>query len=96
MKNYEFMIIINPELWDEEKEHLILEIKEEINWHDLEIKEEDIWGIKEFAYKIKWSDKWYYLIYKVQWLWKKNFELSKELNLKKNVWRYMLTNLSDK
>jgi small subunit ribosomal protein S6 len=47
------------------------------------------------AYKINKSDIWFYILYELNMDWKKIKDLSKTINLNKNIWRYMFVKKDD-
>ncbi len=44
---------------------------------------------KKLAYKINSSEKWYYILYIIEMDWKEIKNITKEMNLNKNIWRFM-------
>lgn len=95
MRKYELMLIINPELTEEERNSLIADIKWELKSGKTKIISEDIWGAKDLAYKIRWSKTGYYLIYSLESDGSKFFEITKSFNIKKDIWRFMFMKLED-
>jgi small subunit ribosomal protein S6 len=57
----------------------------------VKIEKEDIWWDKKLAYKINKSDRGFYVLLDLELDWKLIKDLSKSINLDKNVWRYMFT-----
>jgi small subunit ribosomal protein S6 len=55
------------------------------------IEKEDIWWDKKLAYKINKSDRGFYVLLDLELDWKLIKDLSKSINLDKNIWRYMFT-----
>jgi small subunit ribosomal protein S6 len=55
------------------------------------IEKEDIWWDKKLAYTINKSDRWFYVLLDLELDWKLIKDLSKSINLDKNIWRYMFT-----
>ncbi|EKE27017.1 MAG: hypothetical protein ACD_4C00086G0008 [uncultured bacterium (gcode 4)] len=95
MKKYELMLIINPELQEDDRTALISEIKQELNQAGITVTNEDIWWAKELAYKIRNSNIWYYILYALE-LEKWNFfDLTKSFNIKKDIWRHIFIKLED-
>lgn len=94
MKQYEFMMIVNPELSDDARTTLIDEIKADIGEVATIVKEEDQ-GVKDFAYKIRNSSKGYYILWTLESKGKDFFAFMKSLNIKKDVWRNLLVKLDD-
>lgn len=95
MRKYELMLIINPELTEEERTSLITDIKWELTSGKVKIIGEDIWWVKDLAYKIRWSKTWYYLIYNLESDGSKFFEITKSFNIKKDVWRFVFMKIED-
>jgi small subunit ribosomal protein S6 len=56
MNKYEFMLIIDPNLSEEEKNVTLATIKNEITQAGGKIEKEDIWGERKLAYKINKSN----------------------------------------
>lgn len=89
MANYELMLIVNPSISEDEKNSSINEVKTLIEWASGKIVKEDIWGDKKLAYKINSSEKWFYVLFDIELDWKAIKNITKEINLNKNVWRHM-------
>lgn len=95
MINYEFIAIINPTISEEEKNNLIDNLKKLFQENSAKIEKEDIWGEKKMAYKINKSDFWFYILYELNINWKLIKDLSKTINLNKDIWRYMFVKKED-
>lgn len=89
MANYEMMAIINPTVSEEERNASIWELKELFKKNSVKIEKEDVWGDKKMAYKINKSDRAFYILYDLEMDGKLIKDLSKVMNLNKNIWRYM-------
>ena len=92
MKKYELMVIIKPDL-DEKaaSEHFTKTLSKQLKDFGGEISWEDFWGSRGFAYMIK-KYKWgYYGLFQFEMDPTKASELRHELNLDKNVLRFLLT-----
>ena len=83
------MTIINPTVSEEERNASIDEIKALFKKNSVKIEKEDVWGDKKMAYKINKSDRGFYLLYDLDMDGKLIKDLSKTINLNKNIWRYM-------
>lgn len=59
---YEIMLILNPKQSDKEIEKNLGEIKTLIADHGFEIVDEDVWGPRPMAYKMKGQDIGYYVV----------------------------------
>jgi len=95
MRAYELMMIINNSLLQDERDALIKEIKEEIAAHAMKITSEDDMGERELAYKINGSTLGYYVLYNIEGDGKAIKEITKALNFKKNLWRFMFVGQED-
>lgn len=89
MAKYEMMLIVDPSLSDEDKGSLLSELKELFNSNSVKIEKEDIWWDKKLAYKINKSDRWYYVLFDLEMDGKLIKDLSKTINLNKDIFRYM-------
>lgn len=89
MANYELMLIVNPSLTDEERTTSIDELKALFDKNSVRIEKEDVWGEKKLAYKINKSEKGFYIIFDLDLDGKLIKEISKTMNLNRNIWRYM-------
>lgn len=95
MRNYELMLIINPELTEADKTVLIDDIKSELKSAKVKISNEDIWGTRDLAYKIRGSKTGFYILYKLESDWANFFDITKSFNIKKDIWRHMFVKLED-
>lgn len=89
MANYELMAIIDPSLSETDRNELINELKSNLEKNSAKVEKEDVWGDKKMAYKINKSDRWFYILYELDMDGKQIKDLSKTINLNKNIWRYM-------
>lgn len=89
MANYEFMLILNPSLSEEDRNSSIETLKGTLAKYSAKIEKEDIWGEKKLAYKINKSETGYYILLDLDLDWTKIKDISKDLNLQTNIWRYM-------
>jgi len=92
MKKYELMMIIDPMLEQQALETLVSEIRTELDDHGLSIVKEDVWGVRDMAYKINSSKQGYYLVYTLDPTASLDIPgLNKVFGIKKGLWRYLLT-----
>lgn len=91
MANYELMLIVNPTVSEEERTASIDELKALFAKNEVKIEKEDVWGDKKMAYKINKSDRGFYILCDLEMDGKIIKDLSKVINLNKNIWRYMFT-----
>lgn len=95
MKKYELMLIINPELTEDDRNVLVSDIKSELTSQEVKIESEDLWWVKDLSYKIKWSKTGYYILFNLESKWDKFFDITKSFNIKKDIWRHMFVKLED-
>ena len=95
MTKYEFMIIVNPTISEEERATKIDALKSVLDKAGAKIINEDVWGDKKLAYKINKQDRAYYVLYTLELDGTKITEISKEINLNRDIWRYMFVKLED-
>ena len=90
MRNYEILYIIDASLSDEDKEKVVLSVKDLVEKNGGIASEPDRWGVRKYAYPINYKSEGYYCLM--------NFEaedtlpaiLSNKLNIDKNVVRHMI------
>jgi len=88
---YELMLILTPDLSQDDTDKELKKIKKLIKEATGEIYHEDIWDIRDLAYTIKKQDKGYYVIYYFTLVESKNLvEMGKELLLNNMVLRHLL------
>lgn len=89
MANYELMLIVNPSISEDDRNASIGEVKTLIEKASGKIIKEDVWGDKKLAYKINSSARWFYVLFDIELDWKELKNITKEINLNKNIWRHM-------
>ncbi|MFA5917293.1 MAG: 30S ribosomal protein S6 [Candidatus Gracilibacteria bacterium] len=89
MKNYELMLIVNPNASEDDRTTALNNVKALIEKSSGKIVKEDIWGEKKMAYKINNSPKGFYVLYTLELDGKEIKNITKEVNLNKNIWRHM-------
>jgi small subunit ribosomal protein S6 len=95
MANYELMAIINPSLSEDDRNSSIWNLKSILEKAWAKIEKEDIWGEKKLAYKINRSNTGFYILFDLELDWTKIKDISKEINLDRNIWRYMFVKKED-
>lgn len=88
-------MILNPELGEAGAATLLGEVKAELEAVGTTIDKEDIWGVKDLAYKINNSKTGYYVLYTLGLEKGDFFAVTKAFNLKKDIWRNMFVRLED-
>jgi len=90
MKNYEVLYIVDASLSDEEKEKVVLSVKDLFEKNGCTTQEPDRWGVRKYAYPINYKAEGYYCLM--------NFEaddsvlssITNKLNIDKNIVRHMI------
>jgi len=95
MTKYEFMIIVDPTISEDERETKIKALKATLKKAKAKIINEDVWGDKKLAYKINKQDRAYYILYTLELDGTKIKEISPEINLNRSIWRYMFVKIED-
>jgi len=95
MTKYEFMIIVDPTISEDERETKIKALKATLKKAKAKIINEDVWGDKKLAYKINKQDRAYYVLYTLELDGTKIKEISTEINLNRSIWRYMFVKIED-
>lgn len=93
MRKYELMLILNSSISEEERNSSLEELKKLLTENEVKIEKEDIWWDKKLAYKINKSDRGFYVVLSLDMDGKLIKELSKTINLDKNIIRYMFAKL---
>lgn len=89
MSNYEFMLIANPKISEEDRNNSLNELKALFDKNGVKIEKEDVWGVKKLAYKINKCEEWFYILYNLELDGKLIKTMTKTINLDKNIWRHM-------
>ena len=89
-------MIIDPKLEAKALESLTADLRSELDVHGLTIDKEDVWGVREMAYKINGSKEGYYLIFTLSTAEpRKIIGLDEAFSIKKGLWRHLLTVLPE-
>jgi small subunit ribosomal protein S6 len=95
MKKYEFMLILDPTVTEDERNETIESIGKMLKSAKAKITKEDVWGDKKMAYTINKSDRGFYILYYIEIDGEELKEITKLLNLEKHVWRHMFVKIED-
>ena len=90
VNKYELMVILNAEMSDTDTEKELNEIRKHIKDADGEIYHEDLWNIRNLAYRIKKQDKGFYAIFYFTYDPLKIKDLEKSLFLNQKVLRHLV------
>jgi len=95
MRAYELMIIVDAELDDEVIEAQVKRVAELVNQRGGDIKAEDRWGRRRFAYEINHKTEGYYVVY--QFVGGSELaQLERALRLADEIVRHKLFRLPDR
>lgn len=95
MNKYELMLILSSAISEEDRNKSIEELNTLLKENDVKVTSEDVLGDKKLAYKINRSNRGFYLLYNLEMDGKIIKEISKSINLDKNIWRYMFSKIED-
>jgi len=93
MAKYELMLIMNPNLSNEDRESSLKSLKTNLEQSSAKIEKEDIWWDKKLAYKINLSTRGFYVLYNLELDGKNIINLTKSMNLDLNIWRHMFVKI---
>ena len=95
MIDYELMIIVDPTLAEKDRDASHAKIKKLIKEFSGKVESEEVMGEKKLAYKINRSEKGFYTLLNLKLKGESIKEISKQMNLYGEVWRYMFVRLED-
>ncbi|HHX77906.1 MAG TPA: 30S ribosomal protein S6 [Firmicutes bacterium] len=95
MRNYEAMIILQPDLDEENRKVLEDKVKEIVEKIGGEVTEINNWGLRKLAYEINNFREGYYLLVKFKEEGKSIAELEKILQITEGIIRYLVVREGD-
>jgi len=95
MRQYELIIIVQPDLDEETTTGVIERVKSLITDNGGEILNTELWGSRQLAYPIKKFGQGYYVYMDVQFVPEFGMELKQSLRYIETIIRYMLTKKND-
>ncbi len=95
MIDYELMIIVDPTLAEKDRDASFAKIKKLIKEFSGKVESEEVMGEKKLAYKINRSEKGFYTLLNLKLKGESIKEISKQMNLYGEVWRYMFVRQED-
>ncbi len=95
MSNYELVLIVSPEVVDEEMPEFITKLSELVNKVGGSVDEVNQWGRRKLAYPIKRSTEGNYLLTKVKMKPAVTKELEANLRLSGKILRHLLIRSGD-
>ncbi|MFH1218778.1 MAG: 30S ribosomal protein S6 [Candidatus Peregrinibacteria bacterium] len=88
---YEIMMILPPNLGEDRTKKELKEVQKLITSEGGEISKEDVWGVKDFSFKIKKEEKGFYVVLNFTLEPDKLKEIEHLLTLNQNILRFMVT-----
>ncbi len=95
MRNYEAMIILQPDLDEENRKVLEDKVKEIIEKTGATVTETNNWGLRKLAYEINDLREGYYLLVKFEEEGKGIAEMEKNLHITEGIMRYLVVREGD-
>jgi len=95
MRQYELILIVQPDLDEEATTAVIDRVKDMITSNGGEILKTDLWGSRQLAYEIQDFRDGYYVYMEVQFAPEFGAELTQSLRYIEPVIRYMLTKIDN-
>lgn len=92
---YEIMLILDPKQTDKEIEKTLGEFKAGLAEHGFEVADEDVWGTRDLAYKIKGRMTGYYIVFLISGEPTGLTEFNKELLLVNGILRSLIQKVDD-
>ncbi|MCJ7792746.1 MAG: 30S ribosomal protein S6 [Candidatus Marinimicrobia bacterium] len=90
MRDYELVLVIDPEISGIDQKKLIAKIKKIIEELKGKVEKTDEWGKKKFAYPIKKKSLGYYFLLMVKLPAEAPREIEKQFKLEEKLIRYLL------
>ena len=90
MRDYELVLVVDPDLTPEKQKKLIAQIKKIIEEFKGRVAKIDEWGKKELSYPIEKKNLGYYFLLTTQLPEKKISDFDRKLKLEKGILRYLL------
>lgn len=87
---YELMVILDPNIGEEAASKEVEKLKGEIKELEGKVSNDDFWGIRDLAYRIKKEDRGYYAVLNFEIDPSKTKEFEKDLSLNQAILRYLL------
>lgn len=91
MRQYELVLIVQPDLDEEATTAVIDRVKALITSNGGEIEKEDIWGSRQLAYEIKDFREGYYVYMEVKFAPEFGVEFEQTMRYIEPIIRYMVT-----
>lgn len=93
MNSYLLTLVLKPEMDEKERKGLLDSLVKKIVGDDGKVQKEDLWGVRDLAYKIKKQDKGFYAHYQLDADPKLIKGLDKILKIEEDILRYLLVRI---
>ena len=90
MRNYEILYIIEGSLSDEEKEKVVVSVKDLVEKLGGACEEPEKWGMRKYAYPINYKNEGFYCLMNFTAEDTAPAQITSKLNINKNVVRHMI------
>ena len=90
MRNYEILYIIDASISDEDKEKVILNVKELVEKAGGNAEEPEKWGVRKYAYPINYKSEGFYCLMNFTAEDSAIAGLTNKLNINKHIVRHMI------
>jgi len=95
MREYELVVIINPEIPDEENTQVVDRVAQLIAAGGGEITKTDSWGRRRLAYPIDRHREGFYVVQQFRMAPEATAELERSLKLNEDIIRYLLVRIGE-
>ncbi len=92
---YELMLLLNPKQTEKEHEKNLKEVKETLAENGFTVVDEDIWGMRDLAYRIAGNDRAYYVVLNLTGEPAGMPVVHADLRLQPGLLRYLLIKVAD-
>ena len=90
MKNYEILYIIEGSLSDEDKEKVVLAVKDVVEKAGGKSEEPEKWGVRKYSYPINYKSEGFYCLINFEAEDSAIASITSKLNINKNIVRQMI------
>ncbi len=93
--HYELMLLLNAKQSEKQIEKALEEVKASAAEHGLSVKDEDVWGVRRLAYKIKTHTDAYYVVLLLEGESAGTLPFRKDLEIMNGILRSMLVKMPE-
>lgn len=95
MRKYELMVIVNPDIGSDAINAKLEEIRKMVASQKGEVFFEDLWGLRDLAYRIKKKDRGYYAVFDLNMESSGLKEINTTLKIDNDILRHLLVSLPE-